>query len=369
MHLPWSTAAALRLGFLFAVAAMLAAPSGARGQADEPDEPGATTQPDEIRRGMRMGDAPAERYRRYWDALVRRVEPSGAGEIDRREVYLDFFRREIIRDPRLFAFDVRLDVTRSAPGEVKVLIDGSCEFQEQADALVVFLRALNLDLSPPRVGVMPTPSVTAAGGPLAIARGPSAFLRARPDEKSEKVNEAIAGEPLWLLDRRDGWYLCHSADGYVGWVDQASVEKINPDHFTAIINAHPPRHSDQIEAVIAEAHRRLGRPYIWGGRSEEGVDCSGLVQRAFASQGIHLPRDAEQQALVGRLVATRWHRDALRRGDLLFFMGRRGFISHTGIYLGENRMIESADGGVRVSDFAEGSSLWQRFCFAKRVLD
>jgi cell wall-associated NlpC family hydrolase len=103
------------------------------------------------------------------------------------------------------------------------------------------------------------------------------------------------------------------------------------------------------------------------------VDCSGLVQTAFASQGIHLPRDAEQQAIVGKLVATRWHRDGLRRGDVLFFMGRRGAVSHTAIYLGDDQYIE-ASGSVKVSSFRAEDDGYSRsrddnFCFAKRIIE
>jgi cell wall-associated NlpC family hydrolase len=88
-----------------------------------------------------------------------------------------------------------------------------------------------------------------------------------------------------------------------------------------------------------------------------------------------LPRDADQQVYAGRLVATRWHRDALRRGDLLFFLsGRRGSIAHVAIYLGENKFVEAADGAVRISSFDTAAENYSErrdggFCFAKRVLD
>lgn len=340
-------------------------------EAPEPDEGDPTTQPDEIRRGMRMGDPPEVRYHRYWETLARRIEPELHGDWAKFDQYLDFFRREIVRDGRLFHFSAEWS-TDEAGGRV---VRGTAEYREQAEAFARLLGVLGLTA---HHDVRIVPQGDAAGGlglvrpsdPDAPRRG---FLRARPDAKSEAVNEALPGEPVWLLEADNAadprWLLCHSADGYVGWIVADAVERVDAARFNAAVNARPPSHAGRIDAAIADAERRLGRPYVWGGRGEEGVDCSGLVQQAFASQGVHLPRDAEQQALVGRLVATRWHREPMRRGDVMFFLGRRGFIAHTAIYLGDGKLIESADGKVRVSDFHPGLPRWENFCFAKRVLE
>jgi cell wall-associated NlpC family hydrolase len=210
--------------------------------------------------------------------------------------------------------------------------------------------------------------------PFALVKSERTFLRAAPLEETEVVNEALRGEPVYLLDLSADrqQHLCHSIDGYVGWVHAADVETVSREQFTSTINAAENRKSKEVEIAIADANERLGKPYIWGGRSDDGVDCSGLVQRAYAAAGVHLPRDAEQQALCGKLVATRNYRDALRRGDILFFLGRRGFVAHTGIYLGEGKYIESADGSVRISKFNDDTDRNPRedsFCFAKRILD
>jgi cell wall-associated NlpC family hydrolase len=314
-----------------------------------------TTQPGEVRNGMRMDEPPELRYRSYYADLARRLEPSGKGEPSRLQLYVDSFAREIVRDRRLFAFDV---------SEKDGKLVGFVEYEEQLESLRRVLDSLGLHVDSTRVSVG-----AKLDRPLGIVKAARTFLRRSTAEKSENVNEALAGEPLWLLASDNGQFLCHATDGYVGWVRAEDVELVDATRFNAAVNAKAAEHAPQIEAILAEAHSRIGKPYVWGGRSEEGVDCSGLVQQSFASQGIHLPRDAEQQALVGRLVATRWHRDALRRGDLLFFMGRRGVISHTGIYLGEGKFIESADGGVKISDFTPDSRRFESFCFAKRVLD
>jgi cell wall-associated NlpC family hydrolase len=130
----------------------------------------------------------------------------------------------------------------------------------------------------------------------------------------------------------------------------------------------------KIEGAILAASKLTGTKYVWGGRTADGIDCSGLTQLAFASQGINLPRDADQQALVGRFVATSWYRDAMERGDLMFFMGRRGTISHVAIYLGEGKFIEAADGGVKVSTLSldeknPESRRDRTFAFARRVIE
>jgi hypothetical protein len=338
---------------------------------DDHDDPAPSTGPAEVRRGMTMEGSREERQQRYFVNLAKKIEPTTVGDPQKLNVYLDFFRREIVRDRRLSAFEVELLVPVGAEpvGDGRTIaVAGAAEHRQQVDALVRLLEALNFKAYSV-VEPMPHPSL--GEKIFGIVRAPRSFLRARDDDRAETVNEAIAGEPVWLLTAGvDGErLLCHSIDGYVGWIKTSDVERVDAETFNAAINARPAKHGERIEAVLAEARRRIGKPYIWGGRSDEGVDCSGLVQQSFASQGIHLPRDAEQQALVGRLVATRWHREAMSRGDVMFFMGRHGTITHTAIYLGDGQMIESAGPGVTVSDFNQGVSRWSSFCFAKRVLD
>jgi gamma-D-glutamyl-L-lysine dipeptidyl-peptidase len=348
-------------------------------------EPAATGS-SEIRRGVLMQDPPEVRLRRHFERIARQIEPSLQGDPMRLDAYLRFFEREVVRDRRLFAF--RVD---GALEDGKVLLRGQAEYPEQVHAVAALLKTLAFRVEHP-IEFMPTPKV--ADLPFAVVSAPRSFIYATPLQPAEVVNEVVAGEPLFLLHGSDdgGMYLCHAPDGYVGWVRAADVERIDQDRLTGLLNSTDRSissghgdatfqpgasvntdHHRRIESIIASARSKLGLPYIWGGRSDAGVDCSGLVQTAFSSQGIHLPRDAEQQALVGRLVATRWHRDALRRGDILFFMGRRGSVSHTAIYLGDGEFIE-ASGRVRLSsldprhpNYIKGRD--EGFCFAKRVLD
>jgi len=92
--------------------------------------------------------------------------------------------------------------------------------------------------------------------------------------------------------------------------------------------------------VIAEALRNRGKPYIWGGASRHGFDCSGFVCYVFFKQkGIKLPHSASAQARYGKPVGS----DELLPGDLVFFRTYRAGISHVGIYIGENRFIHAAN--------------------------
>jgi peptidoglycan DL-endopeptidase CwlO len=105
-------------------------------------------------------------------------------------------------------------------------------------------------------------------------------------------------------------------------------------------------------AVVAEAQKYLGVPYLWGGTDPtKGLDCSGFTQLVFGNLGIDLPRTSSQQATSGRAVASLAE---ARPGDLVFFdnSSSRAGVDHVGIYLGNGRMIAAPQAGesVKVQD-------------------
>jgi hypothetical protein len=100
--------------------------------------------------------------------------------------------------------------------------------------------------------------------------------------------------------------------------------------------------ADAGDAVVADAKKYLGVPYVWGGESRSGMDCSGLVQRTFADLGVKLPRTAAEQQQTGTPVASL--ADA-RSGDLLFF-GSPAY--HVAIYAGDGKLVESPEPGKTV---------------------
>ncbi|MBR4904341.1 MAG: C40 family peptidase [Selenomonadaceae bacterium] len=116
--------------------------------------------------------------------------------------------------------------------------------------------------------------------------------------------------------------------------------------------------------IISNAMDYLGVPYVFGGTSPYGFDCSGYVQYVFANAGISLPRTADVQYEVGSPIST----TELVAGDLVFFSTYTWGASHVGIYLGDNNFIHaSSSRGIAVDSL--GSSYWSsHYIGARRIL-
>jgi peptidoglycan DL-endopeptidase LytE len=116
-------------------------------------------------------------------------------------------------------------------------------------------------------------------------------------------------------------------------------------------------------SITHTAMRYLGVPYMWGGTSFSGVDCSGFVQSVFAKNGIELPRMADEQFAIGRRIAMGW----LMPGDLVFFETYTSGASHVGIYLGHGRFIHASTRGV-VIDALNMNYYASRYIGARRLV-
>ena len=118
--------------------------------------------------------------------------------------------------------------------------------------------------------------------------------------------------------------------GDTGYVQAGDVKAVDPA---------APRRRGSPEDLVATARRFLGVPYLWGGMTVHGIDCSGLVSRVYHANGSDLPRDADQQ--FADPDADPVEAPALRPGDLLFFGSDAKNITHVGLYAGDGRFIDA----------------------------
>ena len=102
-----------------------------------------------------------------------------------------------------------------------------------------------------------------------------------------------------------------------------------------------------LNKIIKESNTYLGTPYLWGGTTRNGIDCSAFVKNVYLSVGIKLPRVSQNQAKVGKTITL----DKIRKGDLIFFetdKNRPNTVSHVGIYLGNGKLIHASSKNKKV---------------------
>ena len=176
---------------------------------------------------------------------------------------------------------------------------------------------------------------------------PVAPVRGLPSDPSEMVTQFLFGEQVEILEEKEQWRKCRSMnDGYEGWLDEKllDLDGVIPSAlvFSPLAKAktqygeyYCPAGSKVDLAsgsapkdLLDAAQRFEGAPYLWGGKTILGIDCSGLTQVAAALYGIQIPRDAKDQIQVGEEVPFA---SLAESNDLAFFDNEEGKIIHVGV--------------------------------------
>jgi len=185
------------------------------------------------------------------------------------------------------------------------------------------------------------------------------------DEKSQRVSDLVYGDILKLTGQKGNFYTIAYPDGRKGYIKKAESLTLKNWLDTRTPTA---------ENIIASAKTMLGLPYLWGGTSVKGVDCSGFTKTSFFMNGFVIPRDASQQVLAGEkidILDNEGHFDAskalknLKPADLLFFAAGKNNnpnarVTHVALYIGNGTFIHAA-GLVRINSMLKDSPDYDDF--------
>ncbi|MFD0799677.1 NlpC/P60 family protein [Maribacter chungangensis] len=188
-----------------------------------------------------------------------------------------------------------------------------------------------------------------------------------PDRK-EIVSDLVAGNVLEVLKYADKFYIVRFPDGRQAYVFREASETYKD--WLAKLNNTP-------EALVQTSKRFMGVPYLWGGTSTKGMDCSGFTKTIYFLNGMIIPRDASQQVHTGKPIDDTGNFDVLEPGDLLFFGTEatdetKEKVVHVGMWIGNNEFIHASD-MVRVSSVDKEADNYDaynvnRYLRTKRIL-
>lgn len=194
------------------------------------------------------------------------------------------------------------------------------------------------------------------------------FVYSKPDEKSQTVSDVVASDRFKWLGTTGKFYQVEYPDGRRGYISQSISMPL--DKWRAGLK-------QDAASIIATGKKLMGIPYMWGGTSTKGVDCSGFIRTTLMMHDIVIPRDASQQAYKGQHLDIAPDFSNLQPGDLLFFgtratAERKEQVHHVGMYIGNRHFIHSI-GWVHISSFNPKDDDYDdydlnRLLFAARII-
>lgn len=323
-------------------------------------------------------------------------------------------------DNRVAIYDIEVDYN-----DDKIILVGETDSKIGYDKLLDSLKSLDIDfLNKIRV----LPDTVIGNQMYAIANNSVLNIRSQPKHSAELSTQGLLGMPLKVLDKNGDFYRIQTPDGYISWVDKGGIYRTNKGEFENWSNSkkiiytnitgfvykntnttndiisdialggilkyisenrntyeveYPDKRKGFVkkdeakvltewlanttatqESIEKTAKSMLGFPYLWGGTSSKGMDCSGFTKMTYLLNGFVIPRDASQQINAGKIVDNNLDFSDLQKGDLLFFgtkatEDKKQRVVHVGIWLGNDKMeFIHSSGNVHISSMDESNALF-----------
>ena len=326
-------------------------------------------------------------------------------------------------DKRVAIYDIQVDYDND-----KIIVSGETDSKIGYQKLLDSLKSLDIDFLN-KIRVLPDSVV--GNEMYAIGNNSVLNIRSAPKHSAELGTQGLLGMSLKVLDKEGDFFRIQTPDGYISWVDKGGIYRMNKGEFDNWSNAkkisytnsagfvydnidlnksivsditlggvlkylsedkntyeveYPDKRKGFIkkeeaqilnewlknlvatqESIEKTAKSMLGFPYLWGGTSSKGMDCSGFTKMTYLLNGFVIPRDASQQINAGKIVDNDLNFSDLQKGDLLFFgtkatEDKKQRVVHVGIWLGNDNMeFIHSSGNVHISSMDEKNPLFDEF--------
>lgn len=331
--------------------------------------------------------------------------------VSKAEKIYSSIKKELAPDKRIELFDIQFHLLNG-----KTILKGETTSKKAFSRLLDSLKYTQINYKS-KVRILPDSAVE--NRQFAVAKNSVINIRSTPNHSAELSTQGLLGMTLKVLDKNGDFYRIQTPDNYISWVDKGGIQTMNkrefdrwnaskkvlftknfghvfatknknspiiaditlggmlkylsedtsfyqveyPDNRTGFIKKNEAITYDSwlknlestAENIEIIAKKMIGFPYLWGGTSAKGMDCSGFTKMVYLMNGFIIPRDASQQINAGKTVDQHLKFNDLEKGDLLFFgekasKNRKQRVTHVGIWLGNEKMeFIHSSGNVHIS--------------------